>query len=54
MQCWIFHKWGKWEQFTWVGTIQYAWRKGDPVPASENWERRKCELCGHVQEKRIS
>lgn len=46
--CWLFHKWGKWEEFkqgmgkvTARGIVRYIIRR----------QRRVCEKCGKIQEQ---
>lgn len=55
----IFHKWGKWEQYKWVGKMA---RTGFLVPTAlqgkwfdveEKRQRRTCEICGKLQDEEI-
>jgi hypothetical protein len=53
--CFPFHKWSKWEQYTWEGTVvqRFGAAAGKTFPMSEDRQKRKCERCGKVQDERI-
>ena len=54
MSCFVFHNWGKWEEYLWEGTIRYAeYYEGKPIPISEQRQKRKCKSCGKVQEEKV-
>jgi len=46
--CFIFHKWSKWEEFDKEVYHVLAQIKGE-----QSWQRRVCEKCGLIQEKKI-
>lgn len=58
-ECFWFHDWGKWEQFTKMfnhyryGLLQATDAFGKPVVSYERWQRRKCNNCGKEQQERI-
>ncbi len=47
--CW--HKWGKWEQYLWIGKIR---KPGDDrvYPAEIRRQKRKCIKCSKAQDER--
>lgn len=51
----IFHKWSKWEQYEQPMTNTFT--RGPKVGASwdfnESWQRRKCDICGKVQQEEV-
>jgi len=54
----IFHKWGKWEQYKWVGQITQVstfirQNVSLPIKVEENRQRRTCEICGKMQDEEI-
>ena len=55
----IFHKWSKWEQFTWkgktcmTGILAPADIRGKWFDTEERLQRRTCEVCGKTQEETI-
>jgi hypothetical protein len=55
----IFHKWGRWEQYKWAGTVVYSGlmipqdMRGKSIPHEERRQRRVCEICGKMQEEVI-
>ena len=59
-QCWLGHKWGKWEQYVWRGTVTYMGilfpkeQRGIPRNVEERRQKRTCERCGYMQEKVLS
>lgn len=56
----FFHKWTKWEletrhfEVTYIGLIYSADIRGKTFEKTERWQCRKCEVCGKIQEKRIT
>ena len=54
--CWFCHKWGKWEQYLWQGSIttRPLW-KGEPktFQVKELRQRRVCEKCGEMQDVEV-
>lgn len=54
--CFIFHKWGKWEQFD-DEMIEIISFRGVEISKSEPYivrkQRKKCLKCGKVREKKI-
>lgn len=54
----IFHKWSKWEEYTWEGTIYPGIIapkeiRGKPVRTTETWQKRVCEKCGYTQRREV-
>ncbi len=54
----LFHKWSKWEQYTWVGSVTRVslfvkQTQRLPIPLTEERQRRKCEICGKMQDEEI-
>ncbi len=57
--CFIFHSWGKWEQYKWSGTIilgRIAPKsvQGKKVKHEELRQRRACKKCNKMQDEEIS
>jgi hypothetical protein len=51
--CWPWsHKWTKWEQYPWVGTIRFFDDRA-AIPKSERRQRRHCEICGTEQDEKV-
>jgi len=55
----LFHKWSKWEQYTWEGTVYHGIiapkeMRGKPFQVSEKRQRRKCEKCGYEQDREVT
>lgn len=46
-RCWLFHEWGKWEQFKVSIMVRWALDK----VGVESHQKRVCERCGKVQEE---
>jgi hypothetical protein len=59
MRCW-FHKWGKWEPYTWqgtktaVGVLYPSDIIGKSFPCTEQRQKRVCERCGKMQDELVS
>lgn len=53
--CFIFHKWSKWEQYTWSGTCYGSRLLGttEGKPMSERRQRRTCDECGKEQDELV-
>lgn len=55
----IFHKWGKWEQYKWIGKITQTGLlvpvelQGKWITVEENRQRRTCEICGKMRDEKI-
>jgi len=54
----IFHKWEKWEQYSLTGTaypgmIAPKAIQGKQIAFSELRQKRKCEVCGKMQDELI-
>lgn len=58
--CWLFHSWGKWEQYVEKGT---AMNTGILVPKDqrgvwfdyqESRQKRICTKCGKVQDEKLT
>lgn len=52
--CYLFHRWGKWSEFTVVGEITVLMGKEVKIPFSENRQKRTCERCGYIQDHYVS
>lgn len=52
MSCFLWHDWGKWEQYTWYGKVKFHWQK-EWTPCVEYRQKRKCKVCGKMQEEEI-
>lgn len=55
----IFHKWSKWEQYEWVGSVTGVGvllpkeLRGKRIPIVESRQSRICEICGKMQDEEI-
>ena len=55
----IFHKWSKWEQYTWKGTVTMTGLMVSPriegklIPLEESRQRRTCGICGKLQDEEV-
>jgi len=46
----IFHKWSKWETYTWIGEVFYTRdTKGEYYTDIEKRQKRTCVICGKEQ-----
>ena len=50
--CWLFHKWTRWEQYTWHG-IKYLFPDAKPIEITERREKRNCLRCGREQDRKV-
>lgn len=53
--CWLFHRWTKWEQYAWRG-INYGSRlmpNAKPHEISERRQKRHCLDCGKEQDELV-
>lgn len=48
--CW--HKWGKWEVYTWDGLEKIVWQT-EWNKVSETRQKRSCLKCGYTQDELI-
>jgi len=56
MSCFLFHKWGKWEQYTKHTMFIVASNnacEGKHFPAVQARQRRQCKKCLKVQDERV-
>ena len=51
--CFIFHKWEKWQPYTWKGFITYRKQPDQPISLTEERQKRVCSLCGITQDELI-
>jgi hypothetical protein len=51
VSCFLFHRWSKWEQFTWDGLVKYGgkWHR-----CTERRQRRHCLRCGYAQSRPVN
>ncbi len=52
----IFHKWGKWEEYSQNFTISpgLLMPKDTPIMHTvEQWQKRTCSVCGYTQREEI-
>ena len=51
MSCWLFHKWGKWEEekYNMIGTDD----NGLKFKCVRRYQERYCELCNKKQVERL-
>lgn len=52
MSCFLFHKWGKWEQYE-KRIVTYVYKTQEKFDSSEQRQRRICEKCGKMQDEKI-
>ena len=57
--CFIFHQWGKWEQYKENGTeilgrIAPKSVQGKSVPYTETRQKRVCQKCNKVQDELVN
>lgn len=56
----IFHRWSKWEQYTWSGTVTYTGLlvpkslQGSKIAVIEYRQKRKCSVCGKVEDEELT
>lgn len=52
--CWLFHDWSKWQQYQqdYIGTFRFGNKKGEKYEFTQEGQRRTCQKCGFVEEKR--
>lgn len=57
--CLFFHKWGKWEQYTWTGRVCTSGllvpetQSGKWVDCEEKRQKRVCSKCGKMEDEEI-
>lgn len=55
----IFHKWGKWEQYTanmirmYGGVLCPKEMQGKEIKYDENRQKRQCSKCGKIQDEEV-
>jgi len=54
MSCWLWHSWGKWEQYGQSGTMVVRWMADQtPMRYTESRQKRICKDCGKVEDRLI-
>jgi len=54
MKCFLFHKWGKWEQFDVHNPARQLTENWALCASIDHKQKRTCERCGKVKQEIIS
>jgi len=52
-RCWIFHKWGKWIQYSSPSPARQLTKEWGVAAATEHRQCKRCYRCGIVEDKLI-